>query len=144
MQSESPKASQNIPTQQNHVYPSPTSQHGQLRSDGLQHSLQPHPGELWGEPELPTEGDQADATRANATSNDGSAAEIGGLKGMKVTTPPPRDRISEYENARVQTPKQPSEGPLFEVVKSARKPDDKNSPIAKLPNGELRVPRTIR
>jgi hypothetical protein len=71
-----------------------------------------------------------------ATSADGNTLEPLGLRGSKASTPPPRDRISEYENARVKTPKKPAEGPLFEVIKSNRRPDDKSSAIAKLPNGE--------
>jgi len=135
MQSEPSKASQNIPTQQTTASPSPTSQHGQRRSDDLQDSLQPHSREPQGEPGPPKGDNQGDATRLGATSDESNAVEIVGLKGIKATTPPPRDRISEYENARVKTPKRTSEGPLFEVVKSNRRPDDKSSAIAKLPNG---------
>jgi hypothetical protein len=136
MQPEPSTTSQNIPAPGNPLFPSPTSQHGQPRDDDLQDSLQPHPGELRGEPGSPPGGNAADATRSNATSDDGHAVDTFGLSGAETTTPPPRDRISEYENARVKTPKKPSEGPLFEVVKSNRRPDDKSSPIAKLPNGE--------
>jgi hypothetical protein len=132
MQSEPTKASQHVPTPEDLPQSPPTSQHGQLRSDDLQDSLQPHPGEQQGEPGPPTGGKERDATRSNATSDDGHA-------GNDASTPPPRDRISEYENARVKTPKKPSEGPLFEVIKGNRKPDDKSSPIAKLPNGECRA-----
>jgi hypothetical protein len=135
MQPEPSTTSQNIPAPGNPLFPSPTSQHGQPRDDDLQDSLQPHPGELRGEPVPPPGGNAADATRSNATSDDGHAVETL-LRGTDSSTPPPRDRISEYENARVKTPKKPSEGPLFEVVKSSRRPDDKSSAIAKLPNGE--------
>lgn len=137
MQPEPSKANHNISTQQNDSQSSPTSQHGQPRDDDLQDSLLPHPGERSGDPEPPTGGTQGDATRANATGHDESTAENVGLRGIKATTPAPRDRISEYENARIKTPKKPSEGPLFEVIKSNRKDDDKNSPISKLPNGEF-------
>jgi hypothetical protein len=139
MQSEPTKASQDVHTPKDPPQPSPTCQHGQLRSDDLQDSLQPHPGEQQGEPEPPMGGKERDATRSNATSEDGHAVETLGLRGNDASTPPPRDRISEYENARVKTPKKPSEGPLFEVIESNRRPDDKSSPIAKLPNGEFRV-----
>jgi hypothetical protein len=129
-------ASQNIPSQQANPSPSPSSQHGQLRDDDLQDSAQPHSGELRGEPEPQDGGDGRDATRSDATSDDGSTAEALGLRPVDGNTPPPRNRISEYENARVTSPRKPAEGPLFEVIKTTRKPDDKSSPIAKLPNGE--------
>lgn len=136
MQSEPPKASQHAPPPEDTPQPLPTSQHGQLRSDDLQDALQPHADEQQGEPEPPTGGQERDATRSNATSDDGRAVETLGLRGNDASTPPPRNRISEYENARVKTPKTPAEGPLFEVIKSNRRPDDKSSPIAELPNGE--------
>jgi hypothetical protein len=141
MQSEPTKASQYAPTPENAPHPPPTSQHGQPRDDDLQDSLQPHPGEQRREPEPPSSGNEieGDATRSSATSSDGNAVETFGLRGNEASTPPPRNRISEYENARVKTPKKPSEGPLFEVIKSNRRPDDKSSPIAKLPNGECSV-----
>jgi hypothetical protein len=139
MQSEPIKASQHVHTSEDTLQPLPTSQHGQLRSDDLQDSLQPHSGEPQGEPEPPTCGKERDATRSNATSDAGDAVETLGLRGNDASTPPPRDRISAYENARVKTPKKPSEGPLFEVIKSSRKPDDRSSPIAQLPNGECRA-----
>jgi hypothetical protein len=101
----------------------------------MQDSLQPHQGGLWGAPEPPKSGDEGSATRS------GNALETLGLRGSKASTPPPRDRISEYENACVKTPKLPAEGPLFEVIKSNRRPDDKSSAIAKLPNGKCSVPR---
>lgn len=132
MQPAPSQASQNIPSQQNDASPSPTSHHGQLRDDDLQDSLQPHTGEPQGPPGPPTGGTDGDATRPDGR----SAAEDVGLSGVKAATPPPRDRISEYENARVKAPRKPSEGPLFEVLKSNRKPDDTHSPIATLPNGE--------
>jgi hypothetical protein len=49
----------------------------------------------------------------------------------------PRNRITEYENALTQSAKKRSEGPIFEVIKKSRKPDDKSSPIANLPNGKV-------
>ncbi|KAH7394973.1 hypothetical protein DE146DRAFT_721029 [Phaeosphaeria sp. MPI-PUGE-AT-0046c] len=104
----------------------------------LQDSLQPHSSELRGESEPPSAGDRHGAiSPGNATINGGGVVDTIGLKGIKTVTPPPRDRISEYENARVKTPKKPSDGPLFEVIKSTRKPDDKSSAIVKLPNEVL-------
>jgi hypothetical protein len=107
-----PSQAPNITTQQNTSTPPPTSHHGQRRDDDLQDPPQLHPGGLQREPEPPAGGQTSDATRWSATS----------------------DRVSEYENARMKTPRKLSEGPLFEVVKSSRKPDDKTSPIARLPN----------
>lgn len=47
-----------------------------------------------------------------------------------------RNRIAEYENAsQSSTPRRRTEGPAFEVIKKNRKPGDKRSPIAELPNG---------
>jgi hypothetical protein len=136
MQPEPTQASHNIPTPENTPPPSATSHHGQRLEHDLQDSLQPHSGELRGVSEPPKSGDQGDATRSRATSADENALDTLGLSGSKASTPPPRDRISEYENARVKTPKKPAEGPLFEVIKSNRRPDDKSSAIAKLPNGK--------
>lgn len=56
---------------------------------------------------------------------------------LKKPSPPPRNRIAEYESALALTPPRRSEGPIFEVVKKSRKAGDKSSPIAKLPNGIL-------
>lgn len=136
MQSEPTEADQTISSTASYGLPSPTSQHGHRLDHDLQDSLQPHSSELRGGPEPPSGGDHRDATTpGNATIDGGIAVDTIGLKGIKTVTPPPRNRISEYENARVKTPKKPSEGPLFEVIKSTRKPDDKSSAIAKLPNG---------
>jgi hypothetical protein len=140
MQPEPTQAIHNIPTPENTPPPSATSHHGQRLEHDLQDSLQPHSGELREAPE-PPRGDQGDATGSRATSADGNTLEPLGLRGSKASTPPPRDRISEYENARVKTPKKPAEGPLFEVIKSNRRPDDKSSAIAKLPNGECSASR---
>jgi hypothetical protein len=126
----------NTPSPENTLPPSLTSQHGQRHDDDLQGSRQPHSRELRGTPEPSTGGNAADATRSNATSDDEQTVNTFGVRGTDASTPPPRDRISEYENARVKTPRKPLEGPLFEVIKSNRRPDDKSSPIAKLPNGE--------
>lgn len=54
--------------------------------------------------------------------------------GLKKPSPPPVNRIAEYENALSPTPPRKHEGPVFEVVKKSRKAGDKSSPVAKLPN----------
>lgn len=137
MQSESTNVSQNVTTEQLTPDDSFTSQHGQHCIDGSPGSLQPHSRELWPEPEPSMGGDTRDATHSSIVKDAGNATQPLGLKAAGTTTPPARDRISEYESARVKTPRKPAEGPLFEVIKSIRRPDDKSCPIAKLPNGEL-------
>ena len=133
MQPEPLSASHNI-THQQIVFASETnSQHGQRCSDDLQDSLQPHPGELWGEP--PVGGPAGYATRPDDANNRVQIGEPDGLKAMASPSPPPRDRITEYENALASSPRKHADGPLFEVIKGSTKPGDKSSPIAKLPNG---------
>lgn len=113
-----------------------SSQHGQHRDDDLQASLQPHSGGPQGESDPPTGGNGRDATRSNPVSDDDDTSEAVGLKGITTAISLPRNKIAEYENALASSPPKPSEGRLFEVTKSNRRPDDKSSPIAKLPNGE--------
>ncbi|KAH6614034.1 hypothetical protein C7974DRAFT_475867 [Boeremia exigua] len=110
-----------------------TSQHGQRRDDDPQPPLQPHSGGSRGDSESPSGGDTRDATRS-ASPSAGADAETEGLKGLRLSTPPPRNRIDEYEKALSKSARKNPEGPLFEVIKSVRKPDDKRSPIAHLPN----------
>ncbi|RYO68687.1 hypothetical protein AA0116_g1526 [Alternaria tenuissima] len=113
--------------------PATASQHGQHRSDDLQDSLQPHSGELWGDTGTPP-----DATRPDKANNGiVDTVQPDGLKRIASPSPPPRDRITEYENALKISPRKPADGPLFEIIKSNKKPSDKNSPISKLPNEVL-------
>lgn len=133
MQPEPLSTSHNISHQQTVFTSETNSQHGQRRSDDLQDSLQPHPGELWGEP--PAGGPAGYATRPDDTSNRVQIGEPDGLKTIASPSPPPRDRITEYENALASSPRKHVDGPLFEVIKGNTKPGDKSSPIAKLPNG---------
>ncbi|OMP86241.1 hypothetical protein BK809_0003411 [Diplodia seriata] len=53
---------------------------------------------------------------------------------LKKPSPPPRNRIAEYENALSPSPQRKPEGPIFEVIKKNRKAGDRSSPVAKLPN----------
>ncbi|KAF1919568.1 hypothetical protein BDU57DRAFT_546198 [Ampelomyces quisqualis] len=96
-------------------HPSTTSQHGQCRDHDLPGALQPRSRELRGQ------------------------VEPLGVKGIETATPPPRprDRVSDYENAGIKTPKPSPQGPLFDVIKSNRRPEDATSPTAKLPNEVL-------
>lgn len=111
----------------------PTSQHGQRRDDDPQQPLQSLSSELQGETESPSGGESRDATRPGTPSTNGDA-ETEGLKSLRLSTPPPRNRIDEYEKALSKSARKNPGGPLFEVIKSVRKPDDKRSPIAHLPN----------
>ena len=106
-----------------------TSQHG-LQDRNHELSLLPHHVE--GQREQVSAVDtQQDASWGFSRDRDAGAAAR-----LSPTSPSPKNRITEYENALVQTPKKRNQGPVFEVIKSARKPDDKTCSIAKLPNGE--------
>ncbi|KAI4682469.1 uncharacterized protein J4E88_005359 [Alternaria novae-zelandiae] len=136
MQPEPINASQNVSYQQTSFDTATTSQHGQRRSFDFQVSLQPHSGELRGESGPQPRGFARDATRSEADTAVGTV-ETDGLKRVASPSPPPRDRITEYENALKSSPRKPADGPLFEIVKSNKKPSDKSSPIANLPNEVL-------
>ncbi|OSS45002.1 hypothetical protein B5807_09152 [Epicoccum nigrum] len=111
-----------------------TSQHGQRRDDDPHPPpLQPHSGGSRGGSVSPSGGNSRDATRSGTPGANGDA-ETEGLKQLRLSTPPPRNRIDEYEKALSKSARKNPEGPLFEVIKSVRKPDDKRSPIAHLPN----------
>lgn len=137
MQSESSNVQRNASTQQVTPGSSSTSQHGQLRNDDQQDSLQPHSGELRGDLDSPPRGENHLATRLT-TEFDDATAGTPGLSGSGAATPSARNRISEYENARTKSPKKPADGPLFEIIKSSKRLDDKTSAIGKLPNGKSR------
>ncbi|KAF2083919.1 hypothetical protein K490DRAFT_50411 [Saccharata proteae CBS 121410] len=53
---------------------------------------------------------------------------------LSQNSPLPRNRIIDHENALSPSPQKKSDGPAFEVIKKQRKPGDKHSPIANLPN----------
>ena len=62
-------------------------------------------------------------------------ATTGRLSPSYKASPASRNRIAEYENASAASPsRKKMEGPAFAVVKKPRKPGDKHSPIADLPN----------
>lgn len=62
------------------------------------------------------------------------AADIDDAARLNQGSPSSWTKIVEYENALVHTPRKKPEGPLFEVIKKKRNPDDKSCPIEKLPN----------
>ncbi|KAF2451731.1 hypothetical protein P171DRAFT_376131 [Karstenula rhodostoma CBS 690.94] len=131
MQPEPPHASQNTLSQQlAPEHPATTSQHGPQDRDQQLFPLSHHLGEP-GEP-VPASAAGEHASRESSRDRDPYAATR-----LNPASPPPRNKITEYENALVQSPKKRSHGPVFEVIKSARKPDDKSCPIAKLPNEVL-------
>ncbi|KAL5399216.1 hypothetical protein PMIN06_000962 [Paraphaeosphaeria minitans] len=129
MQPEPPHASQNTLSPQVAPEHPATSQHGPQDRDQQLFSLSHHHGEP-GAP-VPAGAAGEHASRESSRDRDPDANRL------SPASPPPRNRITEYENALVQTFKKRSHGPVFEVIKSARKPDDKSCPIAKLPNEVL-------
>jgi hypothetical protein len=135
MQPESTTVSQRVPQQHATFDAATTPQHGHHRNDDLQDSLQPHFGGPREEAEFSVGESACDATGLHQGTSGFTSVDDNGLKGGVRPSPPPRDRITEYENALANSPRKPADGPLFEVVKSVRNPDDKSSPIAKLPNG---------
>ncbi|KAI8942584.1 hypothetical protein NX059_000642 [Plenodomus lindquistii] len=137
MPSEPTKADQNIPSPQIAPDHPTASQHGHHLDDDLQDSLLPHSGGLRREPESPTGGNIRDATRTDAVARDDALFNTGRLSNGETSTPLPGDRITEYENSTANSARQLTEGPLFEVIKSHRKSNDKSSPIAALPNEVL-------
>ena len=56
---------------------------------------------------------------------------------LSQTSPSPRNRIAEYENALTQSGRKRSDSPVFEIIKKSRKSEDSSLPIASLPNGTL-------
>ncbi|KAI5201575.1 hypothetical protein E4T39_05104 [Aureobasidium subglaciale] len=65
----------------------------------------------------------------------GASSGSGRLSPPHAASTPSRNRIAEYENASAASPyRKKMDGPAFSVVKKARKPGDKHSPIADLPN----------
>lgn len=117
------------------------TQHGQQSTDDLRLSLQPHQSdEPRGDDGMPSVHAAFDTSRTDATSADEQLQSNirTDLRGIQSHGAPQKNRISEYENAHAETPRRQSPGgPLFEVIKSTRKPDDKTTTIAALPNEVL-------
>lgn len=61
------------------------------------------------------------------------AIDANGPTRLSQTSPSPRNRIADYENALTQSEGKGIDGPMFEVIKKIRT-DDRSSPIASLPN----------
>jgi hypothetical protein len=133
MQPESSNVSPNDPHQVTPPNSTSTNQHG-FRNDDQQASRLPHSEEEHRDAS-PTDG--ADSERVNFATRGGSRVhdDTNGAARLSPRTPSPKDRITEYENALLSSKKR-ADAPFFEVVKSAKKPDDKSCAVAKLPNGE--------
>ncbi|KAF2121159.1 hypothetical protein BDV96DRAFT_563706 [Lophiotrema nucula] len=131
MQPEPTSVSEQVLTQKTTPDTRPTtSQHGLHRDDDpASHLLR---NKESGEPEADIGG------RDNGTAvESGRVAVSDETARLSPTSPSPRNRIAEYEAALNESTKKKSEGPLFEVVKTPRKPEDQSSPISKLPNEVL-------
>lgn len=141
MQPESTNAPERAPNPETASNPATTTQHGRQHSNhDPQGSLHSHADKMRGTPEGSPRGSARDAAHLNAHADDGHIVETYRLKDTQTVTPPPRDRITEYENALANSARKPTEAPLFEVIKSTRKPEDRSSPVAKLPNGKFWSP----
>jgi hypothetical protein len=136
MQPEPTTTSHNAPHQPATFITATTSQHGNRRSDDLQDSLQPHSGEVRGEPETSAGASEGAATCLHEGADGFHDASRDGLKVVARPSTPPRDRITEYEDVLAYSPPKPTDGPALQVVKSKKKSGHKCSLFAKLPNGE--------
>ncbi|EON60852.1 hypothetical protein W97_00062 [Coniosporium apollinis CBS 100218] len=129
MQSEPHDNPQTASTQETHIdSPSPPSQHG------LQHDYTSPPA-------LPSDGGQGEAESSSGNTNavpDASqqrrVEDSGETARLNTVTTPTGKRIEEYEQSVSSSPRRKPDGPLFEVIKNTKKPGDKKSPIASLPN----------
>ena len=94
-----------------------------------------------GESDASSYSSQFEANSQSSQSDDASAAASRNrrINASKTPSPSPGNRISRYENAIVTPPRLKSDGPAFEVIKTNRKPGDKISPVAQLPNGGTSV-----
>lgn len=130
MQPELSNVSQNAAIQETpHDNSSPSSQHG-IRSNDQPALPLPHNAEREEARFSAFAHDTVSPSRSPERVSDTDEAAR-----LSPASPSPRNRIAEYENALNQSAKK-SEGPIFEVIKKSRKPDDKNSPITNLPNGK--------
>jgi hypothetical protein len=131
MQPELTTASQIVPNlEATHDNSPPSSQHG-IRVDDQPASLLTQHGQR-SEPESAV----SRRDRSPSSRSPKRVADVDETPRLSPTSPSPRNRIDEYENALFRSGKKKSEGPGFEVINKNRKPGDKSSPISKLPNGE--------
>jgi len=104
---------------------------------GLQPDEQSPPPILHGGGRGGAESPSSDTDALHASVADGGVARKHATPRLSGPSTPSRDRITEYERASTPFSKKKPEGPVFEVIKKNRKPGDKRSPIADLPNGIL-------
>ena len=140
MQPEPPAVPQNEPTETSTQQTTASTQHGLHDSDATV-SLSPaeHAG-AGTTTSTPSEQIAADAAFAASVQGerDVPAQESRRLSPKSTPSPPAgRNRITEYEKASTP-PIKKREGPVFEVIKKYRSPNDKSSPIQELPNGTSR------
>ncbi|KAL9088443.1 MAG: hypothetical protein Q9165_006167 [Trypethelium subeluteriae] len=134
MQPELSTASQNSPPQGNVETTDSSTQHG------LRDSEQPAPPLSYehghgARDSSPRESHIETNSNGSHRGNSRNAGDNNGrMSESKTPSPSPGNRITQYENAILTPPRSKSEGPLFEVIKTNRKPGDKRSPIARLPN----------
>ncbi|KAF2494206.1 hypothetical protein BU16DRAFT_583157 [Lophium mytilinum] len=129
MQSGPSNDSQNNFTQEPTQDDQNPSQHGRLPDDDPASPLS-----LDGERRVPDQPRGEVARDGAAPSHSRDAADPHESARLSQTSPSPGSRIEEYENSAAQLIRKKSDGPVFEVIKKARTPDDKRSPITNLPN----------
>lgn len=80
---------------------------------------------------------------AATSSQESGSQQRQGQRGLSPSDrsllPHARSRIDEYEQAATPPPRKTS-GPVFDVIRAPRGPDDKRSPISELPNGWCNLP----
>lgn len=110
-----------------------TSQHG-LHHHDQQALLPSHSCEVQREPI--SVGRAGGSSYADVDAPDSGSDGADDAARLNPRTPSPKNKIAEYENASLNSGKKRADTPVFEVIKTVRKPDDKSCAIAKLPNGE--------
>lgn len=126
MQSDPIHVSRNASSREPTPETSPTpTQHG-IRDNQLPPL---HPPGVW------TGGSQTHSVGQDTSSRSSSLERVRSADDssrLSPVSPPPRNRITEYENAGAR---ERAESVLFEVVHTKKKNDAKSSPISKMPNG---------
>lgn len=135
MQPEPPAIQSNADSTEHQAQADLALQHGRhidhVSSDALQDS-----GSPGSEISASVEQNLLDETpsRQPQESRPSPGGAVWGLSPRNTPSPPARNRIAEYEQASTP-PVRRREGPVFEVIKRSRGPNDKRSPIQDLPNG---------
>jgi hypothetical protein len=148
MQSESQAHSTTAVTENSPHSPGPTSQHGVHHRDGQIPGSSPSADDAASKTSVSAEQQALDSAIAASLQDTvaSTPAKDRRLNRHNTPSPPAYNRIVEYEQAAVPSARKKDEGPVFEVVKKTRSPNDKRSPIQDLPNGESsrsRRPRAL-